>query len=153
MTSTSHPLPSDPRPARPPAGSTDAALHSLLPYLGALVLACLALQVTIALTGGRIALLAALLTAVIAAGAAIYLGTRGRALGRLRFGLLIAHALLYVSVNGSFALHAFVRSALGEGLDPSWGGPMLAMPGIWALGFLTHAAGSLAGRGFEAGRA
>lgn len=150
MTALPHP---SSRPAsRPAPGSADAALHSLLPYLGGLALACLALQGVIAATGGRIALLAGGCTAVVALGAVAYLAVFGRGLGRLRFGLLLAHALLYVCVNGSFALHALLRGALGEGLDPSWAGATLAMPGIWAIGFLVHAAGALAGRGFEAGR-
>lgn len=132
--------------------SIDSGLRSLLPYLIGLVVSCAAIQLVLAATGGGIGILSGVLTAVIAIGAVAYLAVFGRSLGQLRFGLLVAHALLYVSVNGSFAMHAYLRGVFGADLDPSWVGPALAMPAFWALGLLLHAFGALLGRGFEAER-
>lgn len=129
------------------------ALRSLLPYLGGLVLACLSLQILIAATGGGIGILAGIGTAVIALAALVYVLSFVRPLGQLRFGLVLAHALLYVCVTGSFAAHALISGTLGSGIDPSWGGVLVAMPGCWSIGLIIHAVGALMGRGFESARA
>lgn len=136
-----------------PTATPELALRSLLPYLVGLVLACLGMQLVIAATGDGITILAGVLTLMIGLGALAYVLVLGRGLGRLRFGLLTAHALLYVSVTGSFALHALLRSLFEGAVGPGWSGVLVAMPAVWSLGLLVHGAGAVLGRGFEAERA
>lgn len=134
----------------------------LLPFGLAMVIANVALQVVIIATDHEIGVLAALLTAVIAVGYAVYLIVCRTSLGRTRFGDLTAHVLTYASVNTGFGLHLVMLAALGHGavaadgpglmMDPGWFGAAVAMPALWGLGLLMHALGAVLGRGFEASR-
>ncbi|MDN6302911.1 MAG: hypothetical protein L0J57_07680, partial [Brachybacterium sp.] len=77
------------------SSDTDRAHASLLPYTLALLSANLVLHLVIVLGDHRITVLTTLPLVAIALGAAIYLATRGRGLGRVRYGRFVAHALLY----------------------------------------------------------
>ncbi|MBB5832691.1 hypothetical protein [Brachybacterium aquaticum] len=150
-----------PSPARAAAATDDLvarAHRSLLPLALGLIAANLVLHLVIALAGNRITVLTTLPLVVIALGVAAYLATRGRALGRLRYGRLVAHVLCFLTVTAGYQLHLTVLAVLGAAppsdgtLDP-WLGPALVMPALWGLGLLMHAVGAVLDRGFEAPRA
>lgn len=145
------------------AGSSSGAARarsSLLPYTLALLGANLLLHLVIVLGGNRITVLTTLPLVAIALGAALYLATRGRGLGRVRYGRFVAHALLYATVNVGYLLHAWVLVALGAPLfsgepsapDDAWPGAVLAMASFWGLGLILHGLGVVLDRGFEAPR-
>jgi hypothetical protein len=130
----------------------------LLPYLLGLIALCIGLQVAVVLAGNEIGVIAWVLVILVA----IYYGTflliRRSILRRVRFGPLVAHAVTYVVVCGSFQLHAAVLTIAGSSaiqgddyfpIDPGWFGPTLAMAGVWAIGFTIHAVASVAQRGYE----
>ncbi len=133
----------------------------LLPYLLVLAAAMAAVQAFIALTGGEIKLAAGILTALVAAGAAVWLWRNYRKLTRIRFGLAIAHTLAFLTVTASFNLHAVIRTfslgAVGgadgaiaqELLSTPWFGATLLMSAAWGTGLLIHLAGVVLGRGWE----
>lgn len=141
------------------------ATQRLLPFAAGMVAANLVLQLGIALTGGRIGVLAGVLTGVIALVYAVFLVRWAGALSKVRFGLLAAHTITYAAVNVGYGVHFFIRAVAtsptirpegstepGFVMDPGWFGVVLGMPTIWGLGLLVHAIGAVAGRGFEAGR-
>lgn len=133
----------------------------LLPYALSLLVAMALVQAVIALTGGGITLLAAGLTAVVAVGIAVWLWRSYRALSRVRFGVVIAHAIAFVTVTTSFTLHACIRAfVLGGGADgfravahdllaTAWFGATLVMSAVWGLMLLLHLIGAVLGRGWE----
>ncbi len=133
---------------------------SLLPYALALLGANLVLHLVIVLGDNRLTVLTTLPLVAIALGAAIYLATRGRGLGRVRYGRFVAHALLYATVNVGYLLHAWVLVMLGAPVlsgGPSapggaWAGAVLAMASCWGLGLVLHGLGAVLDRGFEAPR-
>ena len=132
----------------------------LLPYLLVLVAAMLLIQVTVALTGGEVGLLAGVLTAAAAAGIAAWMWVNRRKLLRIRFGFAVAHAIAFTAVTTSFTAHAVLRavslgSSGGEGavaqelLATPWFGATLLMSAAWGIGLLIHLTGSVLGRGWE----
>lgn len=132
----------------------------LLPYTLALLAAMVLVQATIALTGGEVGVLAASLTALVAVGLAVWLQRTRRRLEHVRFGVVVAHAIAFVTVTTSFNVHAVVRMfAIGSdgGLDAAaqdllatpWFGATLVMSAAWGLGLLVHLVGSVLGRGWE----
>lgn len=141
--------------------NTANARTLLLPYTLVLVAAMAIIQAVIAITGGHIALLAGLLTATVALGIAIWLWRTYRSLTRVRFGIVIAHAIAFVTVTTSFNVHAVLRAViLGSGPDgfeavshdllaTSWFGATLIMSASWGLGLLIHLVGVILGRGWE----
>lgn len=142
--------------------SPATARTSLLPFLGVMVALNTVYQLAIALTGHQVGIGAALGLLVIALTMAVYQRTAGRALGSLRFGRLVAHTLVYVTVNLGFHLHAAwliatddagVEGASGIPVPADWVGPLVVMPTVWGIGLLLHALGSLLDRGFETPRA
>lgn len=141
-----------------PAAHELNARRLLLPYLGGLVVMCVLLQIVIAATGNEIDLTAGLLTGLVAVYYAAFLVMRRQALKHIRFAPLVAHAVTFVVLNGSFQLHAailaFVNSNELRGdehlpIDAGWFGPTLAMAGFWAIGFTIHAVASISQRGYE----
>lgn len=142
------------------ASDTARAHRTLLPFFGAMVGGSALIQLAIALTGNRIGLLAGILTAVLGVGFALYLWRFSPTLGRVRYGVLVAHVCAYVAVNVGFGLHAYLLIAVGSSailpadpmtpIDPGWLGATLAMSSFWGLGLLLHLFGALMGRGFEA---
>ncbi|WP_146070453.1 hypothetical protein [Arthrobacter sp. 08Y14] len=133
----------------------------LLPYLLVLVAAMAGVQAAIAFTGGDITLLAGILTALVAAGIAVWFWRNYRKLTKIRFGLAIAHTLAFVTVTASFNLHAVIRAlslgsaggadgaAAHELLSTPWFGATLVMSAAWGAGLLVHLAGVVLGRGWE----
>ena len=133
----------------------------LLPYLLVLVVAMAAVQAFIALAGGEIRLTAGVLTALVAAGTAVWLWRNYRKLTKIRFGLAIAHTLAFLTVTASFNLHAVIRTislsadggadsaAAHELLSTPWFGATLVMSAAWGTGLLIHLAGVVLGRGWE----
>lgn len=133
----------------------------LLPYTVAVVAAMAIVQAVIALTGGRITLLAAALTAAVALGIGIWLVRNSRALARVRFGVAIAHAIAFAAVTTSFNAHAVIRALVLAGgpdgyrtvahelLATPWFGATLIMSSAWGIGLLIHLLGSVLGRGWE----
>lgn len=130
----------------------------LLPYVLGLIGLCAGLHLAIAATGNEIGFFATVLTGVIAAYYVVYLVRTRSILRRVRFAPLVAHAVTYVVVCGSFQLHAailvFSNSAnlRGDGdlpVDAGWFGPTYAMAGFWAIGLVIHAVASVAQRGYE----
>ncbi|MGO2034963.1 MAG: hypothetical protein ACTH2U_00690 [Brevibacterium sp.] len=133
----------------------------LLPYALGLIGAMLVIQVVIALTGGEVTILAGGLTALVAIGIAVWLTLKQRALRHVRFGVVIAHAIAFVTVTTSYNLHAIIRvMVLGSEVDgadgaartlleSSWFGATLVMSALWGLGLLIHLLGSVLGRGWE----
>ena len=95
------------------------------------------------------------------AGIAVWLWRNLTALKRVRFGVVIAHAIAFVTVTTSFNLHAILRVMFlgfevdGAGdaartlLESSWFGATLVMSALWGLGLLVHLLGSVLGRGWE----
>lgn len=140
-------------PAPPTPSSAAARAHdALLPYTVGLLAASALLQLVIALAGSRITVLTTLPLVLIAIGAAVHLGTRGRALGRVRYGRFVAHALLYAIVVVGYLLHLLVLTLLDAPVGEGWFGPALAMPALWGLGLVVHGVGAVLDRGFEAAR-
>ena len=145
----------------PQTSSPANARALLLPYTLGLVVAMAIVQIVIAATGGDVTLLAGILTAVVALGIAVWLWRNLTALKRVRFGLVIAHAIAFVTVTTSFNLHAILRVMFlgfevdGAGdaartlLESSWFGATLVMSALWGLGLLVHLLGSVLGRGWE----
>lgn len=138
------------------------AHSSLFPYALALLAATALVHLIIVLADNRITLLTTLPLIVVALGYAGYLIGFGRALGRVRYGRLVAHAFTYAAVNTGYLLHAYVLIASaspaiqGDGpiaLDPGWLGATFGMAGFWGLGLLAHALAALREHGFEAARA
>lgn len=133
----------------------------LLPYALGLIIAMTIVHVVIAVTGGRVTVLAGALTAVVALGIVVWLRRNRKQLRRVRFGVVIAHTLAYVTVTTSFTLHLVIRViALGSGGDASgaigatllggsWFGATLVMSALWGLGLLIHLIGTVLGRGWE----
>ena len=135
------------------------ASRLLLPFSLGLIGACLAVHLVILARGNKIDLVASLLVGAIAVFYAwySYVGP-GRQLRQVRFGALVAHAITYVVVTGSFQLHAAIlafnnsdalRGDENLPLDSGWLGPTFAMAGFWAIGFVMHAIASVAQRGYE----
>ena len=144
------------RPGRGPG--TLNAQSLLLPYALGLVGLCVAVQIALAVAGSEIDLFAQALLAIVALYFAGFLVLRHERLRQVRFGPLVAHALTYVIVNGSYQLHAaFLAFANGADLrgdadlpvDGGWLGPTLAMAGFWAVGFTIHALASIGQRGYD----
>lgn len=142
-----------------PPSHAHRAHRTLGPLLAVMVGLNLALHLVIAATGNRIGVLSGLLLAVIALAYAAYLLTLGRALGRVRYGSLVAHVIVYVTVNVGFLLHATVLLALrapaiqGDALSPiapGWIGATYVMASVWGIGLLSHLMGAVMSRGFEA---
>ncbi len=140
--------------------SATNARSLLLPYTLTLLAAVVVLQVTIALTGGQVGVLAAALTVLVAVGIAVWLQRTYRRLTHVRFGVVVAHAIAFVCVTTSFNVHALLRTvSLGSdgGLDAAaqellatpWFGATLVMSSAWGLGLLVHLVGSVLGRGWE----
>ncbi|WP_018157412.1 hypothetical protein [Demetria terragena] len=140
-----------------------SAAQSLPAFAGAMVAANLLLQIVIAARGNQIGLLAGTLTAVIAVGYAAYLLHYGDALGKLRFGKFVVHAITYACVNVGFGLHFFILAVMdsdvvagagGSGfvMDGGWFGAAVAMPALWGVGLVLHGVGAATSRGFEASR-
>lgn len=133
----------------------------LLPYALGLIGAMLVIQVVIALTGGEVTILAGGLTALVAIGIAVWLILKQRALRHVRFGVVIAHVIAFVTITTSYNLHAIIRVMFtpfevdGAGapiralLESSWFGATLVMSALWGLGLLIHLLGSVLGRGWE----
>lgn len=133
----------------------------LLPYALAVVAAMGIIQAVIALTGGRITLLAGLLTAAVALGIAAWMWRNYRALTRVRFGVAIAHTIAFVTVTTSFNAHATIRAIAWAGapdgfqtaahdlLAAPWFGATLIMSSAWGIGLLIHLLGVVLGRGWE----
>lgn len=133
----------------------------LLPYALGLVIAMATVQIVIAATGGEITILAGILTAVVAVGIVVWLWRNLRPLRRVRFGVVIAHAIAFVAVTTSYNLHAIIRLMAERGVDRtasdvlhsalggSWFGVTLVMSSLWGLGLLIHLIGSALGRGWE----
>ncbi|WP_169251011.1 hypothetical protein [Brevibacterium sp. 'Marine'] len=134
----------------------------LLPYTLVLIVAMAIVQIVIAATGGEVTILAGILTAVVALGIAVWLWRNLRVLKRVRFGVVIAHVIAFVTVTMSYNLHALVRlidagrtidtsaaENLHMALGGSWIGVTLVMSGLWGLGLLIHLVGSVLGRGWE----
>lgn len=156
MTTSSASLPAE-RPSR-----TDRAHATLFPYALAVLVATMCVHLIIVLANNRITLLTTLPLLVIALGYAVYLMTYGRALGRVRYGRLVAHALTYAIVNTGYLLHAYVLIASaspaiqGDGhlaLNAGWFGATFGMAGFWGIGLISHGLAALRERGFEARRA
>lgn len=145
-----------------PAERLARSTTSLQLYALSVTAASIAVQIVLAATGSRIGLLAGVLTAFIAVG---YLGfllyDRGR-LGKVRFGLLVAHVVTFAAVVGGYLGHFFllalngapaVTASVGDfAMDPGWFGVIVGMPTFWLIGLLTHALGAILGRGYEAPR-
>lgn len=118
-------------------------------------------QTVIAVNGGTITLLATLLTAAVGLGALVWVIVSYRKLARIRFGLVIAHAITFVTVTTAFNTHAIVRvfalsseTGSAEGLAQGffgtpWFGTTLIMSGLWGVGILLHLIGIVLGRGWE----
>lgn len=133
----------------------------LLPYALALIAAMAVVQAVIAFTGGEITVLVGALTAVVALGIVVWLWRNYRALTRVRFGVVVAHAIAFVTVTTSFNAHAGVRAitlgsepdgihaVAGELLATPWFGATLLMSALWGIGLLTHLIGVVLGRGWE----
>ena len=132
----------------------------LLPYALGLIVAMLIVQIVIALTGGEVTILAGALTAVVAVGIAVWVVVKRRTLLHVRFGLVIAHTIAFITVTTSFNLHAVVRviitgsdggaQAVAQSLlGSSWFGATLVMSAFWGFGLLVHLLGSVLGRGWE----
>ena len=134
------------------------ARQLLLPYLVGLLGLCTALQLAIALAGSEIGLVAYVLSAAVAAYYLAYSLRFRDKLRRVRFAPLVAHAITYAVVCGSFLFHAAIlaianadalRGGSGLPIDGGWFGPTLAMGGFWAAGLVVHAIASVVQRGFE----
>lgn len=79
----------------------------------------------------------------------------------MRFGVVIAHVIEFVTITTSYNLHAIIRVMFapfevgGTGdpiralLQSSWFGATLVMSALWGLGLLIHLLGSVLGRGWE----
>lgn len=133
----------------------------LLPYILGLIGAMFAIQIVIALTGGEVTILAGGLTAIVAIGIAVWLALKQRALRHVRFGVVIAHVIAFITITTSYNLHAIIRvmftplevDSAGDPiralLQSSWFGATLVMSALWGLGLLIHLLGSVLGRGWE----
>ncbi|MFP3395910.1 hypothetical protein ACSBQT_02460 [Brevibacterium sp. H602] len=145
----------------PQTSSPTNARTLLLPYTLGLIIAMAIVQIVVATTGGEVTILAGGLTALVAIGIAVWLWRNLTALKRVRFGVVIAHAIAFVTVTTSFNLHAILRVMFlgfevdGAGdaartlLESSWFGATLVMSALWGLGLLVHLLGSVLGRGWE----
>lgn len=129
--------------------------RTLLPFVLTVIALAIAVQVVVALDGGRIGLPAAVATVVLALYYAWFLIARRHELRRLRFGPYLAHAATFAVVITSFHLHLFVRASTGEWartgfpLDEGWFGAVVAMTALWGLGLLLHTVSAISQRGFE----
>jgi uncharacterized membrane protein len=130
----------------------------LLPWALGVTALCLTTQLVIAARGSEVDAVAWLLTVLVAFFYAGFLILRRDQLRRVRFASLVAHAVTYVVVIGSFQLHAALLAfSNSDGLrgddhlplEGGWFGVTFAMAGFWAVGFTVHAIASIAQRGFE----
>ncbi|WP_461636354.1 hypothetical protein [Glutamicibacter soli] len=129
----------------------------LLPYAMGLIAAMAAIQLVVAITGSESALIAGLLTAVVAVGIAVWGWRNHRKLAQVRFGFAIAHTIAYMAVMTSFNLHAMIRALsqstqgndAGQILAGWWFGATLVMGSLWGIGLLFHLVGSVLARGWE----
>lgn len=140
---------------------TTTAHSTLFPYALALVVANAVVHLIIVLAGNQITVLTTLPLVVVALGYAGYLLRFGRALGQVRYGRLVAHALTYATVNTGYLLHAYVLISAGvpaiqgDGhlmIDPGWFGACFGMAGFWGIGLIAHALAAVHERGFEGKR-
>jgi glucan phosphoethanolaminetransferase (alkaline phosphatase superfamily) len=148
-------------PTQSQTSSPANARTLLLPYLLGLIVAMAVVQIVIAATGGEITILAGILTAVVALGIAVWLWRNLRVLKRVRFGVVIAHVIAFVTVTASFNLHAILRLMAAGGTDTpasqilhdafggGWFGVTIVMSAVWGLGLLVHLVGAVLGRGWE----
>lgn len=126
----------------------------LLPYLLGLVTAMVLVQAIIALAGGEVGILAGALTAAVGLGVVAWMWRSYRTLSKIRFGMVIAHAIAFLAVTTSFNVHAVLRAIA---LDPSvqdllagqWFGATLLMSAAWGIGLFVHLTGAVLGRGWE----
>ncbi|GAA1487132.1 hypothetical protein [Brachybacterium fresconis] len=154
---------SGPSSSPPPgaASRTVRAHASLFPYALSILAATVIVHLIIVLAGNHITVLTTLPLVVVAIGYAVYLIVFGRALGRVRYGRLVAHALTYAMVNTGYLLHAYILVASASpaiqgddhlALDAGWFGASLGMAGFWGIGLICHGLAALRERGFEASR-
>ncbi|MGH8776726.1 MAG: hypothetical protein ACRDWI_16765 [Jiangellaceae bacterium] len=140
---------------------TELELNSrqvLQPYLAAMVVLNVVLQVAIVLAGNGIGLVAYLLTGVVALVYAYFHVTRRTPLTHIRFGRLVTHLCGFITVNLGFHLHAAVlivtnnpaiRGDADFPIDDQWFGVLFGMLVFWGLGLLVHLTASISARGFE----
>lgn len=130
----------------------------LLPLALGVAGLCLAVQLVITARGDEIDLVAYLLLGVVALYYLGFLILRHDELDQVRFARLVAHAVAYVVVNGSFQIHAAILAMANSDalraddhlpIDGGWFGITFAMAGFWAIGFTIHAIASISHRGFE----
>ena len=130
----------------------------ILPYLAAMIVLNIALQMGIAITGNHIDITALALTAVVAVVYASYTWTRRLPLSHIRFGRVIAHLCGFITVNLGFHIHAAIlivtnnaaiRGDANFPIDDQWFGVLFGMFVFWGLGLLAHLAASISARGFE----
>lgn len=133
----------------------------LFPYAIGLLGSMTVVQVVIAATGGSVGVLAEVLTAVVAVALVIWLWRMSGRLKRIRFGMVIAHALAFVIITTSYNLHALIRTFVLAGgpdgqdlvthmwIGSAWFGATLGMTALWGVGLTLHLVGVVLGRGWE----
>ncbi|MDO5076666.1 hypothetical protein [Corynebacterium sp.] len=132
----------------------------LVPYVLGVLGSLLVIHLVIAFGGGRIGPLVQVLMVVLALGMAAWFIWQRRALARIRFGTVVAHAFSYVAVVSSFQIHALVQGvragANGTAMDMAnlllgtpWFGFTLQIGALWGIGLMIHIIGTILGRGWE----
>lgn len=132
----------------------------LLPYLLVLIAATVAVQVVVVLVGGRLTPVVAVLTGATGIGAVAWGWVHRRELRQVRFGAVVAHVALFLTVTVSYTVHAVIR-VVGLGsqgdveaateliLGSPWFGATLVTSAAWGTGLLIHVIGSVLGRGWD----
>lgn len=130
-------------------------------YLLGLLSVMVITHAAIAIAGGAIGPAALIMLAAVAVGLAVWWSFNGRRLGRVRFGPVVAHTIAFVTIAGSFMLHAsirvFVLAQAPQGYDAAadmilrtpWFGLTFGMTSLWAVGLAMHLAGAVLTRGWE----
>lgn len=145
---------------------TDMAISSdittsrthLLPFALAMIGTSLVMQLVILLNGNKIGTAAWVVFVAMDLFIIWFNVSQKQALGRLRFGALVAHATAYIAVNAGFAIHAAILAITNSDalrgdadipIDGAWFGFGMMMPAMWGLWFCLHAVISIRARGFE----
>jgi hypothetical protein len=147
---------------RSESGFEDATLDArrlLFPYSLSLIALCVALQLYIVFDDNRIGPGAIISTAVIGIYCSAFAFVRRRELGQIRFGHVVAHAVTYAALSGSFQLHAAFLGMTGSDalstvdndlpVAAGWFGMTYSLAGYWAIVLVLHVIASVAKRGFE----
>lgn len=133
-------------PGQYPLTRTDVGV-----YIGGLAVGLALTHIVIALSNGRVTVLATLTLAGAAGFVLAFMHVRRPSIAQRRYGFYLLHVIAFLMVNASFWLHALLTPSAGSSdeITGAWRGVLFAMPILWSIGLFIHTLGTLLANGYE----